>query len=207
MLLKLICFNLVVACAVASGLKAKPRMTTATEHTQNIMDLDASQSKGNIASYQWKLLNSPFVNHTIAGHAKALFKTTAGGVFDWELTVCTANQTKCRSKVIKSPEFLEITDMSAEKRLDGPHAVARMSVSKQGTDYDMDLYANRSTDDKGIKSYEWRMVEGDNVGLTYTTAQASYITKNPSVYKWELKVCDTDDLCSMSAVVVDATFE
>ncbi|XP_062573171.1 dyslexia-associated protein KIAA0319-like protein isoform X1 [Saccostrea cucullata] len=160
-----------------------------------ILDGSDSSDDDKIVKYLWEEMSGPLQDHKIQDDKNMLtLKGLVPGNYIFKLTVTDSdgatNSTVANVTVIKETDYPPKADAGSDMVIHLPQD----SVI---------LYGNSSTDDKGIKSYEWiKSPDGKQTAdMTGTTSPFLHLSKlQEGDYAFTLKVTDTADQVSQATV-------
>ena len=161
--------------------------------------LDGSDSKDDdkIVKYHWEEKSGPLQDHQIQDDTAMLtLKDLAPGVYIFELTVTDSdgvtNSTIANVTVIKETDY-------------PPKANAGSDIIIHLPQNSVILNGNLSTDDKGIKQYEWIKLADDKLAADMTGVRSQFLhlsNLQEGDYTFTLKVTDTTEQTSSADVHV-----
>lgn len=160
-----------------------------------ILDGSDSSDDDKIVKYLWEEMSGPLQDHNLQDDRNMLtLKDLVPGYYVFKLTVTDSdgatNSTVANVTVIKETDYPPKADAGSDVVIHLPQD----SVI---------LYGNSSTDDKGIKSYEWIKSAEDKLtaDMTGTTSPYLHLSKlQVGDYTFTLKVTDTADQVSTATV-------
>ncbi|XP_078332823.1 dyslexia-associated protein KIAA0319-like protein isoform X1 [Crassostrea virginica] len=160
-----------------------------------ILDGSDSSDDDKIVKYLWEEMSGPLQDHTLQDDKNMLtLKDLVPGNYIFKLTVTDSdgatNSTVANVTVIKETDYPPKADAGSDVVIHLPQD----SVI---------LYGNSSTDDKGIKSYEWIKSADDKLtaDMTGTTSPYLHLSKlQVGDYTFTLKVTDTAEQVSTATV-------
>ncbi|XP_048730594.2 dyslexia-associated protein KIAA0319-like protein isoform X2 [Ostrea edulis] len=173
----------------------KPTKQTVKLPHSAILDGSDSSDDDKIVKYLWEEMSGPLQDHKIQDDKNMLtLKELVPGNYIFKLTVTDSdgatNSTVANVTVIKETDYPPKANAGSDKMIHLPQD----SVI---------LYGNSSTDDKGIKSYEWIKSADDKLAadMTGTTSPFLHLSKlQEGDYSFTLKVTDTADQVSTASV-------
>ncbi|KAL3892207.1 hypothetical protein ACJMK2_004439 [Sinanodonta woodiana] len=148
-----------------------------------ILDGSASTDDDTIASYHWDEVSGPLRDQKITEHVAILtLKDLVPGNYTFKLTVIdsdgASNSTTADVTVIKEMDYPPIADAGSDLMIHLPQNYVI-------------LYGNKSTDDKGIASYEWVKSSGNVADMTGVRTPLLHLSNlEVGDYTFTLKVID-----------------
>ncbi|KAK3087314.1 hypothetical protein FSP39_004539 [Pinctada imbricata] len=160
-----------------------------------ILDGSDSYDDDKITKYHWEETSGPLRDQTLEEDGQMLnLKNLVPGTYLFKLTVTDSdgaeNSTVANVTVVKETDY-------------PPKANAGSDVVIYLPQDSVILYGNQSTDDKGIKSYEWMKSSDDKetADMTGTSTPFLHLSNlQEGDYTFTLKVTDTNDQSSMATV-------
>lgn len=150
--------------------------------------LDGSESKDdvNIVKYKWEEISGPINERPIEGNKSMLkLNSLAPGEYRFKLTVTdtdgATNSKTANVTAIKETDYKPTANAGSDIVINLPQNYVT-------------LYGNGSTDDKGIKSYEWIKAPDGQLAADMMGVRTPYLNLSnleEGNYKFTLKVTDT----------------